>query len=520
MVEAALLLAWRFGPKENNVRSIIPPRRACVTATDNQVYKFAVKRPRVIGFVENPCSVLVQTELGTYMLSQSIHFTTIYPYMSFYTTDLPNDILKSILVRLPSEPGYLSVAVAVAKNWRRQILGSDGSFLRAFRAAHGGVPPLLGFFANIEGYGRPPCPFFTSTTAFGTMDLTPPPALESKHRRFVYDVRHGRVLLADGQLIVWDPLARRQDMIPTPRWCYFTNDSCGAAIICGCEHAGDVDCHLAPYQIVVAFSALPCFCPDEWNLDRICARIWSSETREWSELYSMTGSCDFDFKPSAVVAGAVHWLVGEISGILQFNLITKKLALIETPLDIAEFMLFPAENGKLGFVGVLGSHIIFFHLDISSTDAIAEGKTTWNIADTIPVDRFFPTHHGPYGSFASPWVVNYDFSESNEDAYDADDDDDDDYEPKAMIMPMQHDAEASSSNNPPQWTDDSWSDDDFDQERDAMIPIISTGVNVIGFIEEENAVLLHAAGMGGVKRMLQKRMGRPQMVPGADNLMD
>uniref|UniRef100_A0A0D9XHN6 Uncharacterized protein n=1 Tax=Leersia perrieri TaxID=77586 RepID=A0A0D9XHN6_9ORYZ len=69
-------------------------------------------------------------------------------------------------------------------------------------------------------------------------------------------------------------------------------------------------------------------------------------------------------------------------------------------------------------------------------------------------------------------VIGFDVQENRvvqqiADSYDGDDDDDN-YEPKAMIMPIQHDAETSSSNNPPQWTDESWSDDDFDQERDAI----------------------------------------------------
>ncbi|KAF0929319.1 hypothetical protein E2562_019902 [Oryza meyeriana var. granulata] len=409
--------------------------------------------------------------------------------------DLPNDALRSILLRLPSEPGYLAAAVAVAKNWRRQIIGSNGSFLRAFRAAHGGVPPLLGFFSNRQNL---PCPFFTSTAAAGVVDLSP---LAGKRRPFVHDVRHGRVLLdggEDGQLLVWDPLAPRQDVIPTPR-CYFTNDdSCGAALICGCEHAGaGGDCHSVPFLVVVAFTDLPCFCPDQWNLDRICARVWSSEKKEWSEVYSMRGTCDFDFMPSAIVAGAVHWLVGDTTGILQFNLSTKNLALIQTPLDISEFMMFPTKDGKLGFAGVLGSHIIFFHMDVAAGDAVAAGRT-WNIRSIIPVDHFFPPHVnilGSCSSLASPWVVDYYVSDSEEDEYDDDVvsySDEDDDEPRA-ILPMQHDDEASGSQSLQSWSEE---DFDFDKEKDSLIPVISANVNVIGFVEEANAVLLHAAGTG------------------------
>uniref|UniRef100_A0A0D3HB02 F-box domain-containing protein n=1 Tax=Oryza barthii TaxID=65489 RepID=A0A0D3HB02_9ORYZ len=411
--------------------------------------------------------------------------------------DLPNDALRSILLRLPSEPWYLAVAAAVAKNWRRQVLGSNGSFLRAFRAAHGGVPPLLGFFCNRRNL---PCPFFTSTVDAGVVDLSPP---AGKQRPFVHDVRHGRVLLddgEDGQLLVWDPLARRRDIIPTPI-CYFTNDdSCGAAIICGCdglEHVvgasvGGGDCHLAPYRVIVAFNDRPNYRSDEWNHECICTRVWSSETKEWSEVYSMRGSCDFDFMPSALVAGVIHWLVGDTNGVLQFNLITKKLALIQTPLDISEFMLFPTKDGKLGFTGVLGSHIIFFHMDIAG-DALTTVRT-WSIQNVIQVDHFLQ----PYinilrtrRSLASPWVVDYYVSDSDEGEEEHGVDDDD--EPREILPTMQHDNEASGSHSP-QWSE-SWSDEDFDQEKDALIPTVSENVNVIGFVAEANAVLLYAAGI-------------------------
>uniref|UniRef100_A0A0D3HB12 Uncharacterized protein n=1 Tax=Oryza barthii TaxID=65489 RepID=A0A0D3HB12_9ORYZ len=43
------------------------------------------------------------------------------------------------------------------------------------------------------------------------------------------------------------------------------------------------------------------------------------------------------------------------------------------------------------------------------------------------------------------------------------------------------------------WSE-SWSDEDFDQEKDALILVISTNLNVIAFITEANAVLLHVAG--------------------------
>uniref|UniRef100_A0A0E0M5C3 Uncharacterized protein n=1 Tax=Oryza punctata TaxID=4537 RepID=A0A0E0M5C3_ORYPU len=199
---------------------------------------------------------------------------------------------------------------------------------------------------------------FKPAAVLDNADLSPP---AMKHRPFVYDVRHYCVHIDDGKdglLLVWDPLTRRQEVIPTPR-CYFTNDnSCVTAMICSCDvpdhdGTGGGDYHSEPYRVVVAFSDLPSFCPDEWNLDRICVRVWSLGTKEWSKVYSMRGSCGLDFKPSIFIASTVHWLVGDIHGVLQFILDTKKLALIQTPVDILEFILFPTKDGKLGFTGVL-----------------------------------------------------------------------------------------------------------------------------------------------------------------------
>ncbi|XP_040384152.1 uncharacterized protein LOC102699990 [Oryza brachyantha] len=414
-------------------------------------------------------------------------------------SDLPNDALQSILLRLPSPPRYLAVAAAVARNWRRQILGNsggDGSFLRAFRGAHGGVPPLLGFFCNRQGFS---CPFFTSTAAGGVAGMSPP-AGTGKRRPFVHDARHGRVLLddgEDGQLLVWDPLTRSQDVIPTPR-CYFTsNDSCGASLICGCEvhaGAGDDDCHWAAFHVVVAFTDLPCFCPDEWNLDRICVRVWSSATKEWSEVYSMRGTCDFDFMPSAFVAGAVHWLVGESSAVLQFNLNTKQLALIRTPVDLSEFMLFPTKDGKLGFTGVLGSHIIFFHMDISG-DALV-GERVWSIQNVISIDHFFPSNVNVLATcgLADDSEEDDDDDDDDDTISDDDDDDDDDDENRGIQRTMRHDNEASGSQC--LGSSDPLSHEDFDKENNSLISMISPNVDVIGFIAEANAVLLHAAGRG------------------------
>ncbi|KAG8088103.1 hypothetical protein GUJ93_ZPchr0010g11130 [Zizania palustris] len=58
--------------------------------------------------------------------------------------------------------------------------------------------------------------------------------------------------------------------------------------------------------------------------------------------------------PSAIVADAVHWLVGDSSEVLQFHLKTRQLQLIGTPVDIGdgEFTLFPTKLDTLDYAAV------------------------------------------------------------------------------------------------------------------------------------------------------------------------
>ncbi|KAG8088097.1 hypothetical protein GUJ93_ZPchr0010g10140 [Zizania palustris] len=374
-------------------------------------------------------------------------------------TDLSADIMRCVLLRLPSEPVHLAAVTAVSKNMRGLVIDDNGEFLRAFRAANNGVPPpFLGFFANNAVRG-PRCPFFTATAA-GVVDLSPPPSAVER-RPFVYDCRHGRVVLhglEENQLQVWDPLTRRQDIISAPM-AYFTSEAYGASIICGCDAgAGLEDCHSAPYHVVVAFSDQPPYWRrDALSDENVYASVWSSETREWSDLYTMKGNISFDYMPSAIVADAVHWLVGDSSEVLQFHLKTHQLQLIETPLDIGdgEFTLFPTKLDTLGYAGVLGEHIVIFHRDVAGDAATADVQ--WNILNVLHLDNnYFPI---------TP-VTNVTTS--------------------AVPLPMDNVALSDS--------------DDFDEDivygdqNYGFVP--SSNLKVIGFVEEANAVLLRVVGMG------------------------
>ncbi|OEL29865.1 hypothetical protein BAE44_0009117 [Dichanthelium oligosanthes] len=70
------------------------------------------------------------------------------------------DILREILVRLPTEPSSLPRASLVCKQWL--CIVSDPAFLRRYRAHHG-EPLLLGVFVDNWGY-----PLFCSIHGYPT----------------------------------------------------------------------------------------------------------------------------------------------------------------------------------------------------------------------------------------------------------------------------------------------------------------------------------------------------------------
>ncbi|KAL5224113.1 hypothetical protein ABZP36_010752 [Zizania latifolia] len=243
--------------------------------------------------------------------------------------------MRCVLLRLPLEPVHLAAVTAVSKNLRGHVVGDNGSFLRAFRAAHDGVPPYLGIFANHAVRGKH-CPFFTSTAA-SVGDLSPAP-------------RRSRPSNAGGPY--------------------------GASVICGCNAGGggDDDCHSVPYHVVVAFSNRH-WRQDSLGDDRVYASIWSSQTWEWSSLYSMKGNLFFDYKRSAIVALA-GW------GQHRNPTIPPENSPSSTDSDATAYGgIYIVHNQKRKarlrrYAGVLGEHILVFHRNVTGDGAAV---AQWNM---------------------------------------------------------------------------------------------------------------------------------------------
>jgi hypothetical protein len=98
---------------------------------------------------------------------------------------LLDEIVEEILIRVPpDDAARLLRAALVCKHWARLL--ADCGFRRRYRERHGGLPPLLGFLANIFTTGG--SARFVPTLAFS-------PA-RARHRNYrVHDARHGWVLL-------------------------------------------------------------------------------------------------------------------------------------------------------------------------------------------------------------------------------------------------------------------------------------------------------------------------------------
>uniref|UniRef100_A0A0E0B7Q3 F-box domain-containing protein n=1 Tax=Oryza glumipatula TaxID=40148 RepID=A0A0E0B7Q3_9ORYZ len=367
---------------------------------------------------------------------------------------LTDNVVHNLLLCLAPEPAYLAVATAVSTKWR-SVVHSEACFGRRFRLDYDGPTPLLGFFSN-NAAG----PFFTATGA-GVVGLAPPEEAVSAGDgsvQHIYDARHGRVLMdgrEDKELLVWDPLSRRKDFIPMPPGYFVGEGYGGGALICEADHDAGDDCHAAPYRVVFVY------CGSD-RPPTTMASVYSSRTNTWGPVATMDARVTFELKQPAVLDYTVYWLVNGRTQIIEFEFDTNSLALFRTPVDLPDFVVFPMEDGRLGYTGMMGPIVRVFAIE----DIYEDGDATWTKVTTLHLDAMRP-------------------SQSYQQVLDSDtDSDSDDEEEFVLLLAHQFGPKAKKDSkiipsHPPTIKSDN------DEYNHVVIR-----PRVIGFIEDPNSILV------------------------------
>ncbi|TVU06728.1 hypothetical protein EJB05_49956, partial [Eragrostis curvula] len=285
-----------------------------------------------------------------------------------------DDVLREILVRLPTEPSSLPLASLVCKRWLRLV--SDPVFVRRYRARH--VDPLLlGVFIDNGGY-----PIFRSIH-------DPPDRIPAEHFIMPRDewgdgvywdligVRHGRVVVFSRKrsvVMVWDPATCDLKTVAAPPE-FDDNEKIvfNGALVCAATDEGHVhgDCHSSPFNLVL-IGIHDGYRP-------VYASFYSSETGIWGDL--ITTECPPIYsmdKPSILIGNSLYWLFrGDEEGILQFDLGTRRLSIVEMPPDLMYYsnrslQIMPAEDGGIR-LAILSCQI----MDIWECKTSSDGVVEW-----------------------------------------------------------------------------------------------------------------------------------------------
>uniref|UniRef100_A0ACD5VF38 Uncharacterized protein n=1 Tax=Avena sativa TaxID=4498 RepID=A0ACD5VF38_AVESA len=275
--------------------------------------------------------------------------------------ELIQDLIPEILVRIPlDDPACLVRASLACEPWRRLL--TNPGFLHRYRALHR-TPPILGFLCNVSG----PAARFVSTSSFR------PAAPDDRYYWHVLAAAHGRVLFHtityNKCLVVWDPVTDQQWWVPTPVLPLLTTDYFHAAVFCahasaGCNH---LDCHGGPFR--VAFVAIN-------ELGYTFARLYSSETGEWSEQIQIEEQVVIDRQPTILLGNSVYFACNAavMPGILEYNMAKGELSLIEPPLLHRNQMgtiLIRTEAGMLGFAGIYESRLHLWSREVDPHGIVA-----------------------------------------------------------------------------------------------------------------------------------------------------
>nr|AAL70119.1 Unknown protein [Oryza sativa]AAL73057.1 Unknown protein [Oryza sativa]AAP52055.1 hypothetical protein LOC_Os10g04910 [Oryza sativa Japonica Group] len=238
-MEVVLMLARMIGPKEKKDSNIIPSHPRAIKS-DNGEYNHVVIRLRVIGFIDDPNSILVRTELSVFMvdiesngyqqLSWRINFATVYPYVSFYSTDMfgQKSAAKSLLeIRVVSD---MDIFCNLGIKSTSTLIHLKASFWTC---------------TGVKQISQASCFYINTFATYHASTRTSGTYTASAREISGFGFSH-----------------HRQDVIPMPG-SYFTNDdSYHTAMIGSCnspEHAGtdDCDCQSMKFHITIALTTYP-----------------------------------------------------------------------------------------------------------------------------------------------------------------------------------------------------------------------------------------------------------------------
>lgn len=294
------------------------------------------------------------------------------------TLPQPQDIIvEQIFLRVPpDDPARLLRGALVCKHWARLLAHRD--FRRRYGERHGGLPPLLGFFANkisTGGVAR-----FVPTLAFS-------PVLRHDGYR-AHDARHGRVLLnrimgggsgASHALAVWDPVTDDHQSLPLFPWPPHQQlNSWNAAVLCASSscYGHHLDCR--PGHFLVAFVGM--------DAKEMFARVYSSESAAWGKVTSarLPGSHFHDKLPGALARNAIYFVLGPEHGMVKYDLATGKLSLVAVPetLTLDGWCLMTMEDGGLGFAE------LNLHSTLTLWSMVDEGR--WALSRAIDLTDRLP----------------------------------------------------------------------------------------------------------------------------------
>ncbi|TVU18069.1 hypothetical protein EJB05_34138, partial [Eragrostis curvula] len=306
------------------------------------------------------------------------------------TPELTDDLVGEFLLRIPpdDDPACLLRASLVCKRWRRIL--ADPAFRRRHRALHQ-APHVFGYLQVVDSGILYSSRFVTINTASRRPVRCDLPGWR------VLDCRHGRALFMtqapgspdDGvvDFIVWDPLTDEQHRLPRPSSPPMLVDLFTAAVLCaaatrGCDHRG---CHGDPFRVVFISTTIT---PAAECVTS--ARVYSSETRDWSELTSVQHPAAYVHHLTcfSTLVGDTLYFFGK-NYTIGYQPDAQRLSVIDPPPQSMyngklRFLRLVDDGGCLGFVCV--EEDPSFCIRLLSRETTLDGVARWAQGRVIKLD--------------------------------------------------------------------------------------------------------------------------------------